>query len=73
MTCWGNGVTNGGHVAFGAHTGAIATAPAPGSAPEKNKVAPPKPAYGLILRVRKSDEADFTDKTKKLGKNGRSV
>jgi hypothetical protein len=47
--------------------GGIATAAAPASAPEKNKIVAPKAQYGLVLRVRGADEADFTEKTKKLG------
>jgi len=49
-------------------TGAVAAGlPAPATQPEKNKIARPKPAYGLILRVRKADEPDFTDKTRRVG------
>jgi len=45
--------------------GGIATAAAP--ATELKKVVPPKTAYGLVPQVRTANEADFTDKTKKLG------
>ena len=59
---------NTGGLVYVTETGAIAAGlPAPAAQPEKNKVARPKPAYGLILRVRKSDESDFTDKTRRVG------
>ncbi|MBA4063262.1 MAG: hypothetical protein C0501_06035 [Isosphaera sp.] len=58
---------NTGGLIYITETGGIATAPAPAAAPEKSKIAPPKTAYGLVLRVRRSDEPDFTDKTKRVG------
>jgi hypothetical protein len=42
-------------------TGAIATADYKGAAPDPKKVAPPKTEYGLVLKVRKATEPDFTD------------
>lgn len=57
---------NTGGLIYATETGSIATAPAPASPPDPKKIAPPKPAYGLILRVRGADEADFGEKTKKL-------
>ena len=56
-----------GGLIYTTETGSIATAAAPATAPDKNKIAAPKPAYGLMLRVRGADELDFTDKTKKVG------
>ena len=47
--------------------GTLATSAAPATAPEADKVKAPKPLYGLTLRVRKADEPDFTDKTRKVG------
>ncbi len=44
--------------------GGIATAVAPATAAEPMKIAPPKSAYGLELRVRGASEPNFTDKTK---------
>jgi len=40
---------------------------APAKAPEEGKVVAPKSLYGLVVRVRKADEANFTEKTKKYG------
>jgi len=57
----------GGLIYIVAETGAIATAPAPATAPDPKKIAPPQTRYGLVLRVRGAAEADFTDKTKKVG------
>ena len=58
---------NTGGLVYITETGAIATAPAPASPPDPKKIAPPKPAYGLVLRVRGADEADFTESTKRYG------
>ena len=58
---------NTGGLLYVTETGSIATAPAPAEPPDPAKVAAPKPAYGLVLRVRKADEGDFTDKTKRIG------
>lgn len=58
---------NTGGLVYISETGSIATAPAPATAPEKNKILSPKPLYGLVLRVRGADEADFSDATKRMG------
>lgn len=58
---------NTGGLIYITETGSIATSPAPATAPDKTKIAPPKPEYGLVLRVRGANEKDFTDKTKKIG------
>jgi hypothetical protein len=48
--------------------GAIAAAPAPATAPDPKKIAAPKHAYGLNLRVRGANEPNFIEKTtKKIG------
>lgn len=47
--------------------GLAAGGAAPAKAPEEGKVLDPKPLYGLVLKARKADEADFTDATKKYG------
>jgi hypothetical protein len=57
---------NTGGLIYVTETGAIATAAAPAAAPDAKKLAPPKPVYGLVLRVRAADEGDFTSKTKKV-------
>jgi len=57
----------GGLIYIVAETGAIATAPAPASAPDPKKISPPQTRYGLLLRIRSANESDFTDKTKKIG------
>lgn len=58
---------NTGGLVYITETGSIATAAAPAAAPEKGKVASPKPLYGLVLRVRGASEPDFSEKTKKIG------
>jgi hypothetical protein len=58
---------NTGGLMYITETGGLATGPAPAAAPDKNKIVPPKPAHGLVLRVRGADEADFTEKTKRFG------
>jgi len=58
---------NTGGLIYITETGSIAAAPAPASPPDKTKVLPPKPEYGLVLRVRGADEKEFSDKTKKIG------
>ncbi|HUR54397.1 MAG TPA: hypothetical protein VMZ71_09710 [Gemmataceae bacterium] len=58
---------NTGGLVYVTETGAIATAPAPATAPDPTKVAPPKTMYGLVLRVRAADELDFSEKTKRIG------
>jgi len=55
---------NTGGLIYITETGSISTAAAPAAKPEK--VAPPKAAYGLTLRVRGAEESDFTDKTKQI-------
>lgn len=57
---------NTGGLIYITETGSIATAPAPAETPDPKKIAPPKPLYGLVLRVRGADEKEFTDKTKKV-------
>lgn len=57
---------NTGGLIYITETGAIATAAAPATAPDPKKVAAPKPAYGLVLMVRKADEGDFTAKTRRV-------
>ena len=47
-------------------TGGLAATPAGPGAADVAKAQGWKPAHGLILRVRKSDEPDFTDKTKRV-------
>lgn len=58
---------NTGGLIYITETGAIATAAAPATPPDAKKPAPPKPAYGLVLRVRGADEVEFSDKTKRFG------
>ena len=57
---------NTGGLIYTTDSGSIATAPAPSAAPDPSKIAPPKPLYGLLLRVRAADELEFSDKTKKM-------
>jgi hypothetical protein len=57
---------NTGGLIYITETGSVAAVPAgPGSA-DVQKAQGWKPSHGLILRVRKSDEPDFTDKTRRL-------
>lgn len=58
---------NTGGLVYVSETGSLATAPAPQVAPVPDQVKPPKALYGLDLRVRKSGETDFSDKTKSVG------
>ncbi len=58
---------NTGGLMYITETGAISTAAAPATAPDPKKIASPKPVYGLTLRVRNADEAEFSEKTKKYG------
>jgi len=58
---------NTGGLVYITETGAIATVRAPATAPDPKKQAGPKAQYGLDLRVRGADEADFTEKTKRVG------
>src|SRR5262245_21799014 len=58
---------NTGGLIYITETGGIATGGAPASPPDPKKIAPPKTAYGLVLRVRGANEPDFTEKTKKIG------
>jgi hypothetical protein len=59
---------NTGGLVYVTEGGMLAVAAAvPEKAPETKDVKKPKPLYGLECRVRKADEADFTDKTQKYG------
>jgi hypothetical protein len=58
---------NTGGLVYITETGAIATAIAPAPPPDAKKIAPPKQTYGFDLRVRKVDEPNFNDETKRLG------
>jgi len=59
---------NTGGLVYATDTGSISAGPAAAAPPaDKNKVADPKHSHGLILRVRKADETDFTTKTHRLG------
>ena len=58
---------NTGGLVYISETGSLSTAAAPAMAPDPKKIASPKPVYGLTLRVRNSDEPEFSDKTKKFG------
>ena len=49
---------NTGGLVYLAETGALSAGPAPATPPEKNKVADPKHSHGLVLMIRKADEAD---------------
>lgn len=57
---------NTGGLVYITETGAISTAAAPPTAPDARKVVPPVPVYGYTLRVRGGDEAEFSEKTKKV-------
>ena len=50
---------NTGGLIYVSETGSIAAAPAPATAPAPDSVKAPKALYGLTMRCRKSDEADF--------------
>ncbi len=50
---------NTGGLIYVCETGAIAAAPAPATAPAADSVKAPKALYGLTMRCRKADEADF--------------
>jgi hypothetical protein len=58
---------NTGGLLYITEVGAVATGAAPAMPPDPKKIAPPKAEYGLILRVRKAKEADFTEQTKRIG------
>jgi hypothetical protein len=58
---------NTGGLIYITESGAIATAAAPATAPDANKVARPETMYGLVLRVRAADELDFSTNTKRVG------
>lgn len=58
---------NTGGLIYISEAGAIATAPAPPQPPAADRVKAPTALYGLTLRVRKADEADFGKDTKKYG------
>lgn len=57
---------NTGGLLYVTETGGIATAPAPATPPDPKKIAPPKTAYGLVLRVRPSTEKEFNNKSKRI-------
>lgn len=57
---------NTGGLVYITEAGAIATAAAPPAAPDKAKVKDPKAVYGLVFKVRKADEANFTDATRRI-------
>ncbi len=57
---------NTGGLIYITEAGSIASAAAPAAVPDPKKIAPPKAAYGLSLRVRGAEETDFTDKTKQI-------
>ncbi len=58
---------NTGGLVYVSETGFLACYPAPPQPPAPDQVKPPKALYGLELRVRKADEADFGPNTKRLG------
>jgi hypothetical protein len=58
---------NTGDLIYITQSGGIATSPAPKTAPDAKKIAPPKWAYGWDLRVRTTNEPNFNDKTKHIG------
>ncbi len=58
---------NTGYLMYITETGAVAVVPNDSPTPEAKKVQPPKTQYGLVLRVRGADEANFSDKTKQIG------
>jgi hypothetical protein len=58
---------NTGNLIYLTDAGDISIAPAPASAPDPKNIKTPTVQYGLELRVRRADEADFTPATKKFG------
>jgi hypothetical protein len=58
---------NTGGLIYITEVGAIAPASTTLPIPDAKKIAPPKAQYGLDLRVRGAEEADFTEKTKRVG------
>lgn len=58
---------NTGGLIYITEVGAVATAASNSPFPDPKKIAPPKTQYGLVLRVRGAEEANFTDKTKQIG------
>jgi len=58
---------NTGGLIYITEAGSIAAAAAPATPPDAKKLAPPKPVYGMMLRVRGADEPDFSEKTKRVG------
>jgi hypothetical protein len=65
LECYKDGNTGG--LIYVSDQGFVATATAPGTAPDPNNVKKPKVLTGLALKARKADEGDFTDKTKVYG------
>ena len=55
---------NTGGLVYVSETGSIAAAPAPATAPAADSVKAPKALYGLTMRCRKADEADFGTDTR---------
>jgi hypothetical protein len=58
---------NTGGLIYITEVGAIAPASTTMPQPDSKKILPPKALYGLDLRVRRADEPDFTEKTKRMG------
>jgi len=58
---------NTGGLIYITEAGLIALAPAPAAPPAPDAVKKPTALYALTFRVRKADEADFTDKTQRFG------
>jgi hypothetical protein len=57
---------NTGGLLYVSETGALATGAAPAMPASSDNPKAPKPLHGLSLRVRKADEEDFTDTTRRL-------
>lgn len=57
---------NTGGLVYITETGAVAAAPMGAGSADVKKAQGWKPSHGLILRVRKSNEPDFTEKTKRV-------
>jgi hypothetical protein len=58
---------NTGGLIYACENGSIAAGPAPATAPKADAVKAPKALYGLGLRCRKADEANFSDATRTIG------
>jgi hypothetical protein len=57
---------NTGGLIYLSETGSLATAAAPATSAAVNSPQSPQPLHGLSLRVRKADEPDFSDTTRRL-------